>query len=95
MHCLKNEVAMLVLCTMEGRNIKIDSILMIIQCCGAETLFPLRLRLSKSFGSGSRSGSEAGSEAGSGSDISFVTTLYNRFQIKKWIFLVFYERISI
>jgi hypothetical protein len=54
-------------------------------------LFPLRLRLSKSFGSGSRSGSEAGS----GSDISFVTTLYNRFQIKKWIFLVFYERISI
>ncbi len=46
-------------------------------------LFPLRL--SKSFGSGSSSGS----------DISFITTFYQRFHIKKWIIHVFYERISI
>ncbi len=41
---------------------------------------------SKSFGSG----------AGSSSHItgSFVTTFYHRFHIKKWIFYVFYERIS-
>ncbi len=44
-------------------------------------LFPLRLRLSKRFGSGS----------GAGSDISFTTTstFYYRFHIKKWIFHVF------
>ncbi len=41
--------------------------------------FLFRLRLSKSFGSG----------AGSGSDISFVSTFYHRFHIKKWIFHVF------
>ncbi len=41
-------------------------------------LFPLRLRLTKSFGSG----------------ISFVTTFYHRFHIKKWIYHVFYDRIS-
>jgi hypothetical protein len=48
-------------------------------------LFPLRLRLSKSFSSG----------AGSGSDVSFKTTFYHRFHIKKSIIHVFYERISI
>ncbi len=42
-------------------------------------LFRLRLRLSKSFGFGSRSGS----------DDSFVTAFYHRFHIKKWIFHVF------
>ncbi len=44
-------------------------------------LFQLRLRLSKSFGSGSSSGA--------GSDISFITTFYHRFHIKKWIIHVF------
>jgi hypothetical protein len=42
-------------------------------------LFPLRLRLSKCFGSGSRSGSGN----------SFGTTCYHRFYIKKYIFHVF------
>ncbi len=39
-------------------------------------LFPLRLWISKSYGSGS--------------DISFVSTFYHRFHIKKWIFHVFF-----
>jgi hypothetical protein len=45
-------------------------------------LFPRRLRLSKSFGSGSN--------AGSGN--SFVTTCYHSFHIKKWIFDVFFMK---
>jgi hypothetical protein len=39
----------------------------------------------KSFGSGSSSGSGSGV----GSDISFITTFYHRFHIKKWFIHVF------
>jgi hypothetical protein len=46
--------------------------------------FPLRLRLSESFGSG----------AGSGSGNSLGTTCYHRFYVKKDIFHVFNERKS-
>jgi hypothetical protein len=45
-------------------------------------MFLLWLRLSKSFGSGSRAGS----------DISFITTFYHRFHNKKWIFHVFLNK---
>jgi hypothetical protein len=49
-------------------------------------LFSLQLRLSKSFGSGSRSG------ACSGSNISFVTTFYHRFHIKKSRVFMFFMK---
>jgi hypothetical protein len=50
-------------------------------------LFPLRLRLRLRLSTSFRSGS--GSGDGSGSDISFVSTFFHRFHVKKWIFNVF------
>jgi hypothetical protein len=64
----------------DGRDHPASLFLLIAVLRSQNYLF--QLRLSKGFGSGSRSGSNS----------SFVTTCYHRSHIKKWIFHVFCEK---